>query len=97
MKRRMQREEQEARARTLPVFIYISQHFQLAAARLQPSALIERHPEREREGGLLQVAVAMASLPLEVFARINCVCFGPERNTGLVPSPYFSGYFYRTL
>lgn len=46
MKQRMQREEQEATARSLPVFIYISQHFQLAAARLQLRTLIERLGER---------------------------------------------------
>lgn len=81
-----------SKARSLPVFIYISQHFQLAAQ----SAGRETQREREREG-FLQVAVAMAPLSLEVFAHINCVCFGPERNAGLGPSPYFPGYFYRTL
>lgn len=35
MKERMQRDEQEATARSLPVFIYISQRFQLAAAAQQ--------------------------------------------------------------
>lgn len=59
--------------------------------------LADRETPGERERESERVTVAMAPLPSEVFARINCVCFGPERNAGLVPSPYFSGYFYRTL
>lgn len=55
--------------------------------------------EREGEGepGFAGHRGDGLSLSLEVFAHTNCVCFGPERNTAVVPSPYFSGYFYRTL
>lgn len=47
----MQREEQEAKARSLPVFIYISQHFQLAAQNTGRETQRETGRERERERG----------------------------------------------
>lgn len=78
-------------SRSFPVSICVSQLCQLAAGwRRQAEA------EGEREG-LLQVTVVTASLSLVVFAHTNCVCFGPERNAAAPPSPYFSGYFCRTL
>lgn len=47
----MQSEEQEATARSLPVFIYISQHFQLAAAAQQAGRETLAQSGRESERG----------------------------------------------
>lgn len=86
------REEREGTACLLPVFIYISQHFQLVAVCLQ------RDKERERFApGHCGLVMASLSLSLKVFANIKSVCFGLKqgRSSWFVTYTYFTGYYYK--
>lgn len=72
-------EKREGTACSLPVFIYISQHFQLAAV----------WTHKGKDGGRRRFAPGRcgpAAPPLlkKVFSDMKCVCFGPKRGTSLV-------------